>query len=77
MMSSHLSHPSPGCKSLRAPAYEGKKEPREGLALHVGVRFATRHPLAALEPPVVWVGQDDIHKNIVVSRGIQTRNIKT
>lgn len=49
----------------------------EGLALYIGVRFAARHPFAALKSPVVWIGQDDIHKNIVVSRGIQTRYVKT
>lgn len=45
--------------------------------MYIGVRLAARNPFASLKSPVVGIRQNYIHKNIVVSRGVETRNIKT
>lgn len=42
------------------------------LTLHVIVGFATGHPLAPLEAPVVRVGQNHLHEHVVVGGGIES-----
>lgn len=42
------------------------------LTLHVIVRFATGHPLAPLESPVIGVRQHHLYEHVVVGSGIES-----
>lgn len=44
---------------------------------YISVRFATWNPFSALESPVVWISQNYIHKNVIMSCWIQTRDVET
>lgn len=48
-----------------------------GFTGDISVRFATGNPFSALEPPVVWIRQNHIHNNIIVTRRVETRKTET
>lgn len=43
---------------------------------YIGVSLSTRHPLASLEPPVIWISKYNIHKYIVVGSRVQAWNVE-
>lgn len=47
------------------------------LTLHVIVRFPTGDPFSALKSPMVRVGQNNLHKHVIMRRQVESGNIKT
>lgn len=43
---------------------------------HVSLCFTTLDPLAALVPPVVLVGQNHVHVDVVVDRRVQNADVE-
>lgn len=46
------------------------------ITWHVALGFATLDPLAPLVPPVVLVGQNHVHVDVVVSRRLQSADVE-
>lgn len=47
------------------------------LTLHVIIRLPTGDPLSSLKAPVVRIRQDNFHKDVVMSREVETRDVET